>query len=110
MKTKNIYIIRHGQTDYNKKKMVQGRGVDASINNEGRTQAALFYQAYKNISFDKIYTSSLRRTVESVNQFIESGIPFEQLSGLDEISWGTHEGMPYDPIRHSEYLKFIVIW
>ncbi len=110
MKTKNIYIVRHGQTDYNKKKMVQGRGVDASLNDTGREQADRFYQAYKTVSFDKIYTSSLRRTVESVQGFISDGISYEQLPGLDEISWGTQEGLPYDPVRHKEYLNGLEAW
>ncbi|MDP4678865.1 MAG: histidine phosphatase family protein, partial [Cyclobacteriaceae bacterium] len=39
MKTKKIYIIRHGQTDYNKNNMVQGRGINSSINEFGQEQA-----------------------------------------------------------------------
>ena len=90
--------------------MVQGRGVDASLNDEGRRQADLFYQSYNSISFDKIYTSALKRTVESVRGFVDDGIPYEQLPGLDEISWGSQEGLPYDPIRHEEYLTGLKEW
>ncbi|SMD39137.1 probable phosphoglycerate mutase [Reichenbachiella faecimaris] len=110
MKTKNIYIIRHGQTDYNLENKVQGRGIDSSINATGRQQANEFYQAFKHVPFDKIYTSDLKRTKESVQQFIDLGIPYESHGGLDEISWGKHEGQPYDPVMHKIYLDTIAGW
>ena len=110
MKTKKIYIIRHGETDYNLKNCVQGRGIDSSINTKGEKQSNLFYQTYKNIQFDKIYTSSLKRTQQSVQSFITDKIPYEELSGLDEISWGKHEGQPYDPEMHQIYLNTVQRW
>ncbi len=94
LSTKKIYIIRHGQTDYNLRGIVQGSGVNSSINAKGRLQAQAFFDAYKYVPFDKIYTSVLRRTTESVQPFIDLGIPFVQLEGLNEISWGKKEGQP----------------
>jgi len=90
--SKKIYIIRHGQTDFNLKGIVQGSGVDSSLNDKGRAQALAFYQAYQHVSFDKVYISALKRTKESVDNFIMQGIPYESLAGLNEISWGTKEG------------------
>ncbi|UXP31607.1 histidine phosphatase family protein [Reichenbachiella agarivorans] len=110
MKSKNIYLIRHGQTDFNKQKRVQGRGIDSDLNLLGRLQAAAFFEVYKDVKFDKIYTSSLKRTVQSVQGFIDQGIPYESLSGFDEISWGLHEGLPYDEARHARYLEGIDEW
>ena len=90
---KTFYFIRHGQTDLNLKGIVQGRGVNTSLNDNGRKQADAFFNAYKDISFDKIYTSTLVRTHETVERFVrELNIPKESLSGLDEISWGIYEG------------------
>lgn len=91
---KKIYIIRHGQTDFNLRGIVQGSGINSSINEKGRLQAQAFFDRYKHISFDKIYTSSLKRTTESVQPFIDLGIPFVALEGLNEISWGRKEGQP----------------
>lgn len=91
---KKIYIIRHGQTDFNLQGIVQGSGVNSSINQKGRLQAQAFFDVYKHVPFDKIYTSALKRTTESVQAFIDLGIPFLPLDGLNEISWGKKEGQP----------------
>lgn len=66
---KTIYIIRHGETDYNKQGIIQGGGIDSSLNELGRRQAQQFYQAYHHIQFDRIYTSELKRTHQSVAPF-----------------------------------------
>lgn len=92
MKTKKIYIVRHGQTDYNLRGVVQGRGINASLNETGRKQAEAFYKYYEDEPFDIIYTSTLKRTVESVERFIQKGINHQQLEELDEIDWGVYEG------------------
>jgi broad specificity phosphatase PhoE len=89
---KTIYIIRHGETDLNKRGVMQGRGVDTDLNDHGRQQAEAFYKAYKHVPFDHIYTSTLKRTHQTVHKFIESGIPWTQYAGLDELAWGIYEG------------------
>jgi broad specificity phosphatase PhoE len=89
---KYIYLIRHGQTDYNVQGIVQGSRVDTNINEEGRRQATKFFETYKEIKFDKIYISKLKRTYQSVEKFIELGIPYESHLGLNEISWGDQDG------------------
>ena len=107
MPLKKIYLVRHGQTKFNLLGVVQGRGIDASLNETGIRQAEMFYQAYKNIAFDKVYTSSLKRSHESVFKFIVDGIPHEAHAGFDEISWGEHEGVEASEDRN-EYLKNII--
>lgn len=89
---KEIYIIRHGETDLNAAGIVQGRGINSDLNDVGRAQAAAFYQRYKHPGFDKLYTSSLKRTHQTVKGFIDDGLAWEQLSGLDELAWGIWEG------------------
>lgn len=87
---KTLYIIRHGQTDFNLKGIVQGRGIDSPLNETGRKQAEAFYAYYRGVNFDKIYTSTLVRTHQTVAPF--AGLPKEELAGLDEIGWGIYEG------------------
>ena len=110
MSTKKIYLIRHGETDYNLKGIVQGSGVDTSINETGRKQASSFFQKYKDIPFKKIYTSSLRRTVETVQSFIDLGIPWEQHPGLNEISWGAKDGQIINWNDDQHYQRIIQEW
>lgn len=110
MSKKRIYIIRHGQTDYNKAGVVQGRGIDADLNETGLAQGVAFYEAYKNIPFDKLYTSKLVRTHQTTKKFIESGLPWEQLSGLDEMFWGDSEGKCVDTEIREDFERIIKAW
>ncbi|MDB5281195.1 MAG: histidine phosphatase family protein [Bacteroidota bacterium] len=89
---REIYIIRHGQTDHNAKGIVQGKGVNLSLNDRGRKQAQAFFDAYKDVPFDKLYSSSLLRAQETISAFRALGIPHESRNELDEISWGDLEG------------------
>jgi broad specificity phosphatase PhoE len=107
---KTIYIVRHGQTDLNKQGIVQGRGRDTSLNEEGRSQAQQFYQAYKHIDFDKIYISELKRTKQSIQLFIDKGIPYQKLSGLDELAWGILEGQPSTPENKAAFMRLLRDW
>lgn len=90
---KTIYIVRHAQTDLNHHKILQGSRVDHSLNLVGKKQSKLFYEAYKDIVFQKIYTSPLKRAIESVEQFIANGIPYEQIEDLKEIDYGIYDGI-----------------
>jgi broad specificity phosphatase PhoE len=89
---KELYFIRHGQTDHNLKGIVQGKGVNLPLNDLGRRQARAFFEAYKAVPFDQIYTSTLLRAQETIYPFREVGHSFEAFSELDEISWGEMEG------------------
>lgn len=89
---------------------MQGRGMNTDLNDEGRAQAALFYEAYKQVPFDKIYISELKRTQQSIQKFIDSGIPFEKLAGLDELAWGRLEGQPSTPENKAAFLDLMRNW
>ena len=93
---KEIYLIRHAQTDYNKKGIIQGSEVDSEIDEEGIKQSKLFYDYYKNYNFEKIYISNLKRTFLTVKEFINDGIIYEKLSEFNEISWGINKGKSDD--------------
>ncbi|HEU5291421.1 MAG TPA: histidine phosphatase family protein [Cyclobacteriaceae bacterium] len=110
MNTKKIYVVRHGQTDLNLKGIVQGSGVDSTLNDTGRAQAQAFFETYKHIPFDKIYTSALKRTKQTVESFVQLGIPVEALAGLNEISWGKKEGEPITPEEDKYYHYVLDQW
>ncbi len=110
MTSKKIYLIRHGQTDFNLQGIVQGSGVDSDLNATGRAQARAFYEAYKDVRFQKIYTSALKRTRQSVQSFIDDGIPTEALAGLNEICWGNREGQRITPEEDVYYHYMLAQW
>jgi broad specificity phosphatase PhoE len=105
-----IYLVRHGQTDFNLKGIVQGSGVDASLNDMGRLQAEAFYKMYKSVSFDRLYFSKLKRSKESVQSFINDGIKHEELEALNEICWGNKEGQAITPQEDVYYHWILKQW
>ena len=110
MSTKHIFLIRHGETDYNKRGIVQGSGIDSDLNTVGQKQAEAFFLAYKDMPFDAVYTSSLKRTHQSVKGFLEQKLPHTILPGLNEISWGHKEGKVPDPENDHSYFELINQW
>lgn len=107
---KTFYFIRHGQTDLNLRGIVQGRGVNSPLNANGLMQAEAFYEAYKHVPFDKVYTSTLLRTHQTVAPFAAMGIPTEELVGLDEISWGIYEGKEQDETIMKGFAQVVESW
>lgn len=107
---KEIYIIRHGETELNRQGIVQGRGINSDLNDMGRAQAEAFYQTYKDVRFDKIYTSTLKRTHQTVQKFIDSDLPWAQLSGLDELAWGIWEGQPNSEAAREAFREMLECW
>ena len=107
---KKIYVVRHGQTDFNKQGIVQGSGVDSSLNGKGRAQANAFFEQYQHLPFEVLITSKLLRTHETMNSFIQKGIPWEQNEWINEIGWGIHEGKRNTEAMHLEYKKMIQQW
>jgi 2,3-bisphosphoglycerate-dependent phosphoglycerate mutase len=106
---KKIYIIRHGETEYNRQGIVQGSGVDSELNETGLEQAKSFYEYYKNEKFDKIYTSTLRRTHQSVANFINHN-NWQQDPALNEISWGKREGKIPDQTDNIQFEAITKDW
>lgn len=107
---KDIYLIRHGETEYNRKGVVQGSGIDADLNELGLKQAEAFFSHYQDLPIDKIYTSALRRTHQSVKGFIDKGLPWEQHEGLNEISWGNKEGKSPNTADDLYYKNLTKTW
>lgn len=107
---KTVYIVRHGQTDYNLQGIVQGSGVDSSLNDHGRKQGHFLFEKYGEVAFEVVLTSGLRRTWETVAGFIEKGIAWEKHPEINEMSWGTHEGKKGTAESIAEYQRIKDGW
>ncbi|PPK88117.1 putative phosphoglycerate mutase [Neolewinella xylanilytica] len=107
---KTIYIVRHGETDFNLRGIVQGSGVDSSLNDTGRAQARHFYERYRAEPFELVITSGLKRTWETVSHFIDGGLPWEKHVTINEMCWGSHEGKLGTPESIAEYQQIKDGW
>jgi len=90
--------------------IVQGSGVDSSLNEKGKEQANAFFETYQSIDFQVIITSKLKRTKETVASFIEKGIPHYAFAEINEMGWGIHEGKTGTPEMREDYLQTNEAW
>ncbi len=107
---KTIYFLRHGETEFNKMHIVQGSGVNSDLNETGLEQGNAFYEMYKHMDFELVITSALKRTHQSVKGFIEAGTPWIQMTELNEMSWGIHEGKKGGTEMRESYLELVGQW
>jgi probable phosphoglycerate mutase len=107
---KLLYIIRHGETEFNKQSIIQGSGVDSELNDTGRIQANAFYQAYHQTPFELVICSALQRSYQTIEPFLELKIPLEKDSNINEINWGIHEGQKSAPWMIERFNQVVSQW
>ncbi|WP_456429519.1 histidine phosphatase family protein [Rhodocaloribacter sp.] len=107
-----LYVVRHGETEYNRRRIVQGRKIDATLNEAGRRQAAALARRLAGERLDAIYASTLRRARETADAVAAKhpGIPVRHLRDLEEMSWGDYEGRPIDEHVLAMYEKMEALW
>lgn len=87
-----IYVVRHGQTDYNVKKVFQGH-TDIPLNETGEKQAQETAPKFRNIDVDMILVSPLKRTLQTAQYISQiTGVPITIEERLIERSFGDMEG------------------
>lgn len=91
-----FYFIRHGETDWNLKKMVMG-STDIDLNQTGIDQATEAAYIIQNIELSKIYSSPLKRAYKT-SEIISSicGLDIEVMPELKERHWGVAQGKNND--------------
>lgn len=103
--TLRIYLARHGETDWNAERRLQG-GTDTALNSRGRDQAAQLAERLKGIHLDRVYSSTLRRSRDTA-EMARGAAPLESLAGLGERRIGKFEGKTLDkrvdPATAQEY-------
>jgi 2,3-bisphosphoglycerate-dependent phosphoglycerate mutase len=101
-----IYLARHGQTDWNADHRLQG-ATDTVLNGAGREQAAKLAERLRGLKMDAVYSSTLRRSLETANT-VRGSVPLEALAGLNERRLGMFEGRRVDatdPVAAREYAR-----
>ena len=97
--TMNLYFLRHGETEQNKKKVFYG-SLDVGLTEKGRLQAKKASKFFDAINFDKVYTSDRKRTKETAELVLEDQ-EFTMIhdARINEIDFGEFEGKNYEEIQ-----------
>jgi broad specificity phosphatase PhoE len=89
-----FYIVRHGETDWNARGVIQGH-VNTALNEKGEKQAASLADQLRDVQFDHIFSSDLDRAMRTA-EFIrlERDLAIETTKILREKKFGAIEGKP----------------
>ncbi len=91
----HLYIARHGQTEENVQRILQGQ-MPGHLTAEGIAQAGELREKLRDIHFDRIISSDLERAVDTTRIIAEPhGGTFELEPLLRERDFGIHTGGPY---------------
>lgn len=94
-----IFVVRHGQTIWNKEARMQG-AADSPLTELGILEASKLGEALRDREIDKIYTSPLGRTLQTT-EYIKGDrdIPVSVIDELQEMSFGVMEGKPAELVQ-----------
>ena len=105
-KTLRIFVARHGQTDWNLQKRLQGQ-TNTELNETGRGQAMELGKKISGMGIQHVYTSALKRSMET-GALAAPGVAVDHLAGLNEQAIGRFEGLwvdGRDPAGEAEWTK-----
>jgi phosphoserine phosphatase len=89
----NIYVVRHGETLWNKEEVFRGRK-DIPLNETGKKQAEKVGACFTGVSPSRIISSPLRRAVETAEAISRTtGVLVETMEEFTDINFGTWEGL-----------------
>lgn len=101
-----IYIVRHGETLWNKVKRFQG-SADIELSDEGRRLAEESGRNLITTHFDRVFSSPLIRAKETAKLFCgERDIEIEVDERLKELNFGNCEGRLFDDLVNDDSLTF----
>lgn len=102
----NIYLLRHGQTEQNLKGFYYGN-LDVDITSKGIKQIEYISNKVKNVTFDKIYVSNMKRAISSASIISRNkDISFIRDKRLNEMNLGVFEGKSYEDIQREYPIEF----
>ena len=107
-KVLKLYIVRHGETEWNVIKRFQGQ-LNTPLTEKGMEKLRKTGKKLKNILFDQVYTSELERTVNSAeiilnenNGYKNNKLELQKLAELNEVYFGVWQGLTYEEV----FLKY----
>jgi len=103
-----LYLIRHGETDFNATGRVQGH-TESDLSELGLEQARRVEQRLRGVSFIRAYSSPLRRAVQTAEIALGGVTDVELCDGIKEINLGVWEGRTAAALRR-EYPREVKRW
>ncbi len=104
-----LYLIRHGQTDWNVAGKIQG-STDIPLNEMGKKQAACLAKGMEKRPVSRVFTSTLSRAYETAKAIGDSqNVPVYGLLELQEVNYGYWEGLTMEEIEQ-RYPKELQQW
>jgi uncharacterized phosphatase len=93
-----ILLVRHGETDWNAERRIQGHS-DTPLNDTGRAQARALLEELGEEQLDAVYSSDLLRAHETARIVAQAkGLEVTAIRDLRERNFGTWEGMTDEEI------------
>ncbi|GAB4343738.1 MAG: alpha-ribazole phosphatase [Candidatus Abyssubacteria bacterium] len=102
-----VYLIRHGETEWNVEKRCQGFS-DSELNATGRRQAEAVARQLSKVKLSAIYSSTLKRAYDTAFAIARyHSVQVEALDGLRELNQGEFEGLTLSELveRHADFLE-----
>ena len=100
-----LYLIRHGETDWNKEFKIQGSS-DIELNEYGRELAFITREGLRHIPFDIAYTSPLKRAKETAEIILGGrNIPLYEDKRVQESCFGSFEGAQF---YHGSWIHILI--
>ena len=104
-----LYLIRHGQTDWNRDKIFRGRA-DVPLNERGRKEAAALGRHVAHVRPDACYSSPLSRAVDTAEAALGAhSLEVKLDDGLIDIDYGEWQGIPDAEVR-TRYADLYTRW
>ena len=107
-KVLKLYIVRHGETEWNVIKRFQGQ-LNTPLTEKGMEKLRKTGKKLENVLFDEVYTSELGRTVASAeiilnenNGYKNNKLELKKLAELNEVYFGVWQGLTYEEV----FLKY----
>lgn len=89
-----LYLVRHGETAWNREKVFRGRA-DIPLSERGLRQAELTGKAFSRVAVEAIYTSPLQRSLLTAQAIArQTGAPLHLEPALTDIDFGLWTGVP----------------
>ena len=103
-----LYIVRHGETEWNVIKRFQGQ-LNTPLTEKGMEKLKETGKNLENVLFEEVYTSELERTVNSAeiilnenNGYKNNKLELQKLAELNEVYFGVWQGLTYEEV----FLKY----